>query len=103
MALAARRPPDVFELNGGLTIAQLAQSQAVFSRWMIMLPKSSGKILYPEVFSQKQFYYKGKILIPFPNGCHFSGLIYNTDLFAAGLSGPPETLEQMNGNMPYGR
>lgn len=94
MALAARRPPDVFELNGGLTIAQLAQSGSILPL-DDYVTEEFRKNFYPEVFSQKQFYYKGK-LYTIPERVSFFRLIYNTDLFAeAGLSGPPETLEQM--------
>ena len=94
MALAAKQPPDIFELNGGHTIAQLAQSGNIIPLDGYVTEEFK-KNFYPEVFSQKQFYYKGK-LYTIPERVAFFRLIYNRDLFAkAGLGGPPETLEQM--------
>lgn len=94
MALAAKQPPDVFELNGGLTITQLAQSGSILPIDNYVTEEFKN-CFYPEVFTQKQFYYEGK-LYTIPERVSFYRLIYNTDLFAkAGLSEPPETLEQM--------
>lgn len=94
MALAAKQPPDVFELNGGLTIAQLAQSRSILPL-DDYITEDFKNSFYPEVFAQNQFYYEGK-LYTIPERVSFFRLIYNTDLFAeAGLIGPPETLEQM--------
>ena len=94
MAMAAKQPPDVFELNGGLTITQLAQSGSILPIDYYVTVEFKN-CFYPEVFTQKQFYHEGK-LYTIPERVSFYRLIYNKDLFAeAGLSGPPETLEQM--------
>ena len=60
MALAAKQPPDVFELNGGLTIAQLAQSRSILPL-DDYITEDFKNSFYPEVFAQNQFYYEGKL------------------------------------------
>ncbi len=94
MALAAGNPPDIFELNGGLTIPQLAQANYIMPLDQYA-NEEYKKNFYPEVFKQKQFYYQGK-LYAIPERAAFFRLIYNTDLFAkAGIGAPPATLEEL--------
>lgn len=94
MALAAGNPPDIFELNGGLTVPQLAQAD-----YILPIDKyvddNFKQNFYPEVFKQRQFYYGGK-LYTIPERAAFFRLIYNKDLFKkAGISAPPATLEEL--------
>jgi multiple sugar transport system substrate-binding protein len=94
MALAAGDPPDVFELNAGLNIQQLAEAGQIIPLDQFIDDEIKGDI-YPEVFEQKQFYYKGK-MYAVPERMAFFRLMYNKNIFKnVGIDGPPETLEQL--------
>lgn len=94
MALSAGNPPDVFELNGGLTIPQLAQANSILPLDKYATEDFKNNF-YPEVFKQKQFYDNGK-LYAIPERAAFYRLIYNKELFSkAGIAEPPKTLEEL--------
>lgn len=93
-ALQSGNPPDIFELNGGLSIPKLAEAGYILpiDRYVT---NDYKEYFYPEVFEQKQFYYGGK-LYAIPERTAYFRLMYNKDIFKlAGISEPPRTLEEL--------
>lgn len=96
VALESGNPPDIIEINGGLTVTQMAQGG--FIRPIDEYITEDLRVqTYPEVFTQKQFFYKGN-MYAVPERSAYFGLFYNKELFRrAGLDPdrPPQTLEEM--------
>lgn len=96
MALQSGNPPDIFELNAGLTVRQLAEAKYIMPL-DAYITEEYKKEFYPTVFSQKHLYYQDK-LYAIPERIAYWCLLYNKDLFKkAGLDPdkPPDTLEEM--------
>ncbi len=94
MSMAAGNPPDIFDLNGGLTIPQLAAADYILPIDKYVDDDYKNDF-YPDVLQQKSFYYKGS-LYALPERAVFFRLVYNKELFEkCGIAGPPETLEEM--------
>lgn len=93
-SLQSGDPPDIFELNGGLSIPKLAEAGYIMPIDKY-INDNFKQNFYPEVFIQKQFYYRGK-LYAIPERAAYFRLMYNKDIFKlAGISEPPKTLEEL--------
>lgn len=94
LALASGNPPDAFMISSSLSVPQLAQAGQIIPIDKY-ITDDLKKNLIPDAFSSKLFSFKGQTY-GIPDQQIFMRLIYNEDIFKkVGLSGPPETLEQL--------
>lgn len=96
IALLSDNPPDIFELNGGLQVLELAKGEYIIPI-DDFVSDDLTKDFYDDVFNQRQFYYANE-LYTIPERLSYFKLFYNKELFR--LSGldpeaPPQSVEEM--------
>ncbi len=96
VAFAAGSPPEVFEVNTGLTIPDLAKQDVIVPLDDIWTEDLKEQF-HPDTLKQKDYLYQGKVYT-IPVRISTYRLLYNKDLFKkSGLDPekPPQTLEEM--------